>query len=96
MIEREYQSLNTNIAAAYFQLSEAYFSDLVRKKTGKTFTSLLRKYRMEMAKNMLVETSVNVNEIAFFVGYNNEYYFMKHFKKEVGMTPTEFRKVNTK
>ena len=95
LIEREYQSLNTNTAAASFQLSEAYFSDLVRKKTGRTFTELLRKYRMEMAKKLLEETSIKIEEIAFLVGYNNEYYFMKHFKKEEGMTPTEFRKSNT-
>ena len=95
LIEREYQSLNTNTAAASLQLSEAYFSDLVRKKTGRTFTELLRKYRMEMAKKLLEETSIKIEEIAFLVGYNNEYYFMKHFKKEEGMTPTEFRKSNT-
>ena len=50
---------------------------------------------MEMAKKLLEETSIKIEEIAFLVGYNNEYYFMKHFKKEEGMTPTEFRKSNT-
>lgn len=92
LIERQYQSLTTEGAAEYFGLSLAYFSELVHKRTGSTFTELLRDCRINKAKSLLKETSLKVDEIAFFVGYNNPYYFMRQFKTVVGMTPTSFRK----
>ncbi len=92
LIEREYQSLTAEDAAEYFGLSLAYFSETVHRRTGHTFTELLRDCRIEKAKSLLKETSLKVDEIAIFVGYNNPYYFMRQFKTAVGMTPTSYRK----
>ena len=60
-------------------------------------TSLYRYYqslRMKEAKRLLTETGYTVTEISDRLGFDNLFYFCNAFKKEVGATPTEFRKNN--
>lgn len=48
--------------------------------------------RLEKAKNMLVASNFSIAEIALSVGFRDPYYFSRLFKKEVGITPMEYRK----
>ena len=50
--------------------------------------------RMEEAKRLLAKTSYTVTEIAMRCGYENLFYFCNVFKKQVGMTPTEYRRLH--
>lgn len=47
--------------------------------------------RVKIAKSILLDRSYNISEVAFKVGYNDPKYFSKCFKKELGITPTEYR-----
>jgi AraC-like DNA-binding protein len=47
---------------------------------------------MERAKSLLAETSLPISEISVRCGYENLFYFCNAFKKNEGMTPTEFRR----
>ena len=48
--------------------------------------------RLEKAKNMLINSNYSVNEIAFSVGFEDAYYFSRLFKKEIGISPSEYKK----
>jgi len=57
---------------------------------GSVFEDLIG-FRIEKAKTMLLQSSLSVSEISEQCGYSSESYFMKQFKKETGLTPSEFR-----
>ncbi len=51
----------------------------------------LHKMRIQAAKNLLTETNMKIHEIGYEVGYENVNHFIAHFKKNTGMTPTQYR-----
>ena len=71
--------------------SEPYFCKLFKQCFNKNFTSYLTEYRVEEAKKMLEQPTVNVKEIGKAVGYGDSNYFAKVFKRITGQSPTEYR-----
>lgn len=74
-----------------FFLSREYISRKFKHEFNKTITDYITKIRMEKAKQLLETSSLKIYEIAHYVGYQNEKYFSKVFKKLVGLTPNEYR-----
>ena len=74
-------------------LSPTYFSTQFRQMEGRTFSDYLTTVRMEAARELLSTTSMTNYEIADRIGYSDEKYFGKVFKKEVGIRPGEYRKL---
>ena len=50
--------------------------------------------RVEKAKQLLLDTNLKIKDISALVGIEDQLYFNKIFKKEIGMSPREFRKKN--
>jgi YesN/AraC family two-component response regulator len=67
-------------------------SKLIKQKTGYTFKELLQGKRFQMAVHLLHDTKLSIEEIALDVGYENQSYFFRQFKKRYGMTPHKYRK----
>lgn len=65
--------------------------DLLKQKTGKTTLELIHLFLISEAKNLLMQGDQNISEIAFQLGFENANYFPQLFKKEVGMTPFQFK-----
>ena len=78
-------------AARMMNYSDAYFCKLFKQCFNKNFTSYLTEYRVEEAKKMLEQPTVNVKEIGKAVGYGDSNYFAKVFKRITGQSPTEYR-----
>lgn len=78
-------------AAAAVRLSRSRFCALVRQYTGTSFNMLIRQMRIEDARERLILTDETISQIAYTVGYNDEKYFLRAFRKSVGMTPTAYR-----
>jgi len=78
--------------AAQLNLSPRYLSDLLKQETGKTAMELIHIYLMSEAKNLLKTADQSVSEIAYTLGFENLPYFSRLFKKEVGISPNQFKK----
>lgn len=71
--------------------SESHFMKLFKELTGMSFTAYLINYRLELAANQLLETNLNIIEIASNCGFHNHSYFTRAFVKKYGITPTQYR-----
>lgn len=77
--------------AAIQNYNANYVSRLIKKRTGKSFSELLRLYRINRAKQLLTESDLSIEEIAFEVGYSNASGLYKQFFSILGMKPSEYR-----
>ncbi|MCK9280507.1 MAG: AraC family transcriptional regulator [Melioribacteraceae bacterium] len=82
---------SVNLMAEQLNISPKYLSDLLKQETGKTAIELIHLYVISEAKNMLVEENKSIAEIAYQLGFENPPYFTRLFKKEVGMSPKQFK-----
>lgn len=92
--EHYHEAVTMEDVAAWTGLNSAYFSSLFKKSEGIGFTEYLTQVRLTKAKAYLVETSLNLAEIAAKVGYTDAKYFSKVFIKNVGIRPAEYRKIH--
>ena len=72
-------------------VSPAYLSDMLRTLTGQTTQQHIHHALIERAKQLLLTTSLSVNETAFQLGFEYPQYFSRLFKSKTGMTPAAFR-----
>nr|WP_319488705.1 helix-turn-helix domain-containing protein [uncultured Caproiciproducens sp.] len=82
--------------AASANICAPYFCFLFKKEVGETFVGYLTNVRMDKAKELLCCSSKRITQIADEVGYNDYHYFTGLFKKLNGITPCEFRKLNSR
>lgn len=68
-----------------------YLSNLIRVKTGKTFTELKLEHQMNMAYRLISETDLPVSEICLKCGITNQSYFYRKFSEYFDMLPTKLR-----
>ena len=86
------RSLTLEDLAEYLHFNASYTSDLFRKLFGKSFVLYLTDLRMERAKSLLLSGKFKVYEVAEQVGYQDEKYFQKIFKRHVGCTSKEYQR----
>ena len=79
--------------ADYIELNEKYFTSKFSKETGETFINYITSLRIEKAKDLLMTTNFKIYEIAEMVGYRNVENFNRVFKKNIGTSPAQYRKV---
>ncbi len=89
--EQYMNELSMQDLARQMNYSEAYFCKLFKQCFGQNFTSYLTEYRVEEAKKMLAQPTVNVKDVGRAVGYGDANYFAKVFKRITGQSPTEYR-----
>ena len=70
----------------------AYFSRIFTEKVGISPKKYILLKRMERAKELLIATDAGIFEISNSVGYEDQFYFCRIFKKTMGSSPTEYRK----
>ena len=77
--------------AELVHLNEDYLTRLLKKQTGYGLKEYITNERMIRAKELLKNTNLSVSLIAVKSGFTNFSYFSQLFRKEVGMTPNEYR-----
>ena len=86
---------NPNLSVAsiadHFNISQAYLLRVFKHETGSGVLDYIHQCRIDIAKDLLKNTSHTVKEIAVEVGYTNALTFMRAFKRLEGITPTNYR-----
>lgn len=80
--------------AEQVHLSPNYLSDLLKRETGMNAKDRIHYHLIEEAKNLLMNSTKTVGELAFALGFEYPQYFSRLFKSKTGMTPLEYRSMN--
>ena len=91
MADNYSQHLELSQVAEYAGLSPSYFSTLFREVVGVSFREHLNRIRVEESKRLLLSTQYSLADIAIAMGFPDQSYYCKVFKKVVGLTPGKFR-----
>lgn len=91
--EHYMEELSLDKLSTRFFLSREHISRRFKQEAGMTLTSYVIHLRINQAKRWLMESDEKMYSIALKLGYQDEIYFSKLFKKQVGMTPVEYRNV---
>lgn len=86
------ESITIEQLARMAEISPKYYVSLFKKTYGKTAIDFLTEVRVNRAKQLMLQEGVRLKDIAYQVGYNDEFYFSRMFKKEVGVSPTVYLK----
>jgi len=96
-IEENYpQDIGVNDISSSVHLSYSHLARLFKEHTGDSVNHHINKIRLGKAQRLLMCTDKNLAQIAGEVGYNNDHYFCTAFKKLYGVTPSSFRRSNSK
>ncbi len=86
------QDITLQDISAHFYLSREYISRWFKQEFQENITEYISRKRMDKAKVLLANRHMRIAEIAKIVGYQDEKYFSKVFKKLEGLSPNEYRK----
>lgn len=94
MLKGNLENSNFNIddVVEELGLSKSTIQRRIKTISGKTFNQLLREFRLEQAKLIILNRGGNISEIAFQVGFNSISYFSYTFKNYFGFTPSDLDK----
>lgn len=87
-IEYSYADLFANA----LQVSQKKLNEVAKNITGKTACDLVEEKIVKEAKKILTQSREQVKQIAWQLGYEDQYYFSRIFKKQTGISPREYRK----
>ena len=93
MEEHYFESLTLNMVADKVGITPAYLSSLFSQHMGITLIDYLNEVRIDHACIYLKQNYFKTYEIAYKVGYRDEKYFSKVFRKVKGMSPSEYKKI---
>ena len=90
--KRFYSLRTTKDYACELNITPNYLNALCQEFFLKTVSEIIQERVILEAKRMLMHTSLSISEIAYKLGFNDNSYFGRYFKKVVGMTPESFRR----
>ena len=86
------QPLRLKHIAAHVGLSTYRIAHLVRAHTGKSIVQVVNHARVQSARHLLEHSSKSCTEIAYEVGFSDQSYFTRHFRRITGITPAKYRR----
>lgn len=85
------ENLKIEELAEAVNMGRTVFYGKIKALVGMSPSDFVRKLRMQRAEDLIVRSKMNFSQIAYNVGFSDPKYFTKCFKKETGMTPSEYR-----
>jgi YesN/AraC family two-component response regulator len=95
LLEHIQETISVEDVAQKVHINPQYLMRLFKKDTGISILEFVTQKRIEIAKELLESTDLSINRVADSVGYGNYSYFTKIFKRETGLTPSEYRDGNS-
>ena len=86
------EPLRVGDAAAHVGLSPDYFAKLFRATVGESFNAYLARVRVEQSRRLLLSTSDSLTDIAVAMGFSDQSYYCRMFRRIVGVTPGQYRR----
>ncbi len=105
LMERVMREINAHLSEPDFNvesltkdvgISRAQLHRKMKEITGISTGEFIRNLRLEQAARLISEGNINITQVAFAVGFNNQTHFSTVFKKHYGMTPTEYSELARK
>lgn len=94
IMENYKDPISLNEVADYVNVSPAYLSKLFKKEVGENITWYIQSVKIQYAKQMLLDHSLNIIDIAHDLGFDSASYFASLFQKHTKCSPSEYRKLN--
>lgn len=91
-LQEHYQEVTQQQLAELAGVSPSAVSQMIRRKTGKSYSEYLLEIRIQKAQEYLRRTNQSIEEVASAVGYHDYFYFLKVFKKATGISPSAYRR----
>jgi AraC-like DNA-binding protein len=91
MRENISNEISRDEVARHAGISPSHFSRLIKKRTGRSFTELLRQSRIDLASELLHDPSLTLADIAATCGFCDQSYFTNVFQEIKGFTPGQYR-----
>ncbi|MBW1294092.1 helix-turn-helix domain-containing protein [Aquimarina litoralis] len=85
------KNLQVSAFAETQHLHPAYFSTVIKSKTGQSANKWIQDKTIIEAQALLSKSSITIKEIAYSLGFNEPTHFSKFFKKHMGLTPNQYR-----
>lgn len=86
------ESISLESLAELWNYSIQYLSKQFKPRTGRSPIEYVIQAWVAKAKQLIIRTDATGQEIASSVGYSEVFYFTRLFKKQVGMTPRQYKK----
>ncbi len=90
--QRYREELTLQILADACGISLFHFSRIFKQVTGQSVIAYLNAYRMSKAEMLIRSSALTISEISAAVGYTDNSYFTRSFRKRYGATPSEYRR----
>lgn len=74
-------------------LNSSYVSHIFKKTTGVNFIDFMTSVKIDRAKVLLRDPEIRINKVSSILGFANQEYFTKNFKRKTGSTPSEYKKI---
>jgi len=92
LIDTEFETITLNEASKILNFNKNYLSNMVKKRSGQTFTELLNEKKLLKANLLIESTEIPINTIFSEVGFSNKTYFYKCYKDKFQRLPSDVRK----
>jgi len=77
--------------ASRLHLSPNYFGDAIKSETGMSAKAFIEKWLTSIAKQKMANPSLSIAQVAYQLGFSHPQHFTRFFKRNVGMSPTQYR-----
>lgn len=95
LIDANYaKGLSVTDYAAQLHISTRTLLDLTTEKLQKTPSKMIQERIVLEAQRLLLHSTCNINQIGYRLGFDDPSYFVKYFKKQIGLSPSSFRKAH--
>lgn len=93
-VQKNYrEDMNLKTLAYKYHMNASYLGQIFQKEVGCSFTQYLSSKKIEIAKELILNTNMKINDIAKQVGYPDTSYFYRKFKQHYGVAPASLREM---